>query len=273
MKKAGHLLKLIEDLENKYINLEELKKYLEDKNIHVVNINIYYGGASIDLCLENNRHVQISAHTFSNGTYTLDICNCSSGLHTVVEEVDNSDFVKAVVANICKQTLDYKEPEKERLELQTNFENGVSVSCEDAATNFVNLKFIPLIDDKEVRDNLKKLLKLCRDNKISVKGRSKIEPKLSKYSEYVKDVETYNNGVKELQEIWKNIVEEGIYSGYGDDERIDNAHQKRFALERLLHGNSAMSVYKSIAKDIQDKLDKIEYQVNNSEVRTLSIGF
>ena len=277
-KSVKELLKLFEELENKYINLDTLKQYLESSNIKVLTINEYYNGNSIDICLENDRHVVITVSTFSDGTYTLDICNCSSGLHTCIDEVDNPDFVNQVIKNVCQQTLDYKEPEKEKLELQYGFDKGVYVSCHDAATNFVNLEFLPILDDKETRDNLKKLLKLCRENKIQVKGRKNVEEKLSIYPKYVEDVEEYNAGVKELQEIWKKIVEEGIYSGYGDDERINNAHEKRFALEALrFHGATPIYKYTSIAKDIKDKLEKIEYQVEHSDSaifgRVTMIGF
>lgn len=273
--KVGHLLKLFEEFENKYIDLDALEKYLKDSNIPLEEIIERYEGASIQLKLANDRNVMLTVYTFSDGGYSLDICNCSTGLHTCVDEVDKPDFVRAVIRNVCQQTLDYEEPKKEKLELQVDMSKGVSVGCHDAATNFCLMNFLPILDDKEVKENFKKLMKLCRENKISVKGRKNVIDKLALYPKYLEEVTAYNDGVRELQEVWGKIVEEGIYTGWGDDERINQADEKRFALERLLHGTTSLSKYRSIARDIKEKLEQIEYQIEHPDSfsRTTMIGF
>ena len=193
----SEILKQLEAYGNPYVDLYELRKELEKANIVVEDIIEQYDGASIDICLENDRHVLITVSTFKSGGYTLDICNCSSGLHTAIEEVDNKEFVIAVIKNVCKQTLDYKVPEKRKLNLEVDMSRGVSVGSEEASTSFVNMTFLPVLDENEVKENFKKLIKLCREKKIAVKGRKNAENKLALYPQYLEDVTKYNDGIKE----------------------------------------------------------------------------
>ena len=262
----SEILKQLEAYTNPYVDIAELRKELENANI--VGEDIIDNDERIDICLENDKHVTINVHHFSDGD-SLIITNGASGLQTAVDEVDNKAFVYTVIKNVCKQTIEYKAPEKKKLNLEVDMSRGVNVGSQEASTSFVNMTFIPVLDEKEVRENFKKLIKLCREKKITIRGRKNAEEKLALYPQYLADVNKYNDGVKELQEIWNKIVEEGIYSGYSDDERINQAHKKRFALEKLLYGNTPISQYRTIARDIENKLNDIE----DDGVNYTMIGF
>lgn len=213
----------------------------------------------ITVTLTNDRMVEITKNSSPDGKIIYVMVNTEPGKSMVVENTEGSDFILHIAKRMCEETYNYEAPKKERLELQTDFSNGVSVSSEEAATNFVDLHFIEFKDIDKVKAELRELVALCKENKITVKNRKNAKEVLDNYPAYKEDVEKYNDGVKELQEVWKKIVEEGIYTGYGDDERINEAHQKRFALEKLLYGNTVISIFNNEVKRIEETLEEIKY--------------
>ena len=211
------------------------------------------------ITLTNDRTVEITKNSFPDDKTTYIILNTESGKAMVVENTDPADFILHVAKQVCEETYKYEAPKKERLELQTDFSNGVSVSSEEAATNFVNLHFLELKDIDKVKAELQELLALCKENKITVKNRKNAKEILNTYPAYKESIETYNDGVKELQELWKKIVEEGIYTGFVDDERINAAHQKRFELEKLLYADTIISKFSNEVTRIEEILEEIKY--------------
>lgn len=166
-------------------------------------------------------------------------------------------------------------PEKHKLELEYNFDNGVSVSCHDAATNYINKKFLTLLDEKEVRAKYKELLALCKEMGIKVKGKKNVEDAFATYPQYKAGIEKYNEGVEKLQQIWKKIVEEGIYAPTRDDKRLDDAYEFEWSIDPLLHGNGPIHKFRNLAKRIEDNIREIQYQKEhpNDFGRYTMIGF
>ena len=185
----------------------------------------------------------------------MDISKINEQLSNLLEEIEGEQL------NLTNTYV----PEKHQLKLEYNFDNGVSVSCHDAATNFIQKKFLPLLDEKEVRAKYKELLSLCKEMGIKVKGKKNAEAKFATYPQYKAGIEKYNSGVEELQKIWKKIVEEGIYAPTTDDKRLDNAYELEWSIDPLLYQSGPIHTFKDLAKRIDDNLRELTYQKEHTD--------
>lgn len=254
MKLFEKLCKLYEAIEIDWINVALLNKALQDANIPFESLDIQ--SAELIITLEGNKQVLIQKEDTANG-YVINVVNKVRNSNTYIDRVDKADLVNMIIVAECKDALEFGPLRKEQIQVNADFTDGACVSND--TTVFVNLHFIPIIEKADLNIAFKELKTICAEKQVKLLNQKRLKEVMALYDAYLIDVTRYNETVKELQEAWKAIVDEGIYRGYADDIRINNANEKRFSIEPLLYADTPISRVNALNNRIQELLQDLKY--------------
>ena len=242
-----------------FVDINKLKSELDKrKNI---DYTIDENGDELTIHLSDNKSITVSKVKFSEESDTINIKFNETGRNFVIEETEGMDAIISAIVKVCEYALNYTTPAKEKIKLDADFTNGVSVS--GGSTDFVNIKFLTPIAKEDFVSKYKEVVRICKENRIVLSGKKNIEEILNRYDEYIDNVTKYNYGVKELQEKWKAIVEEGVYTGYSDDERINEATELRWKLEKMLNRDQIISKFETMYKKVKEQAENLLFDIED----------
>ena len=108
---------------------------------------------------------------------------------------------------------------------------------------------------------LKKTAKNYRN--VKLKGVSKFLPAIRKlYPGYCRAIDEMNNNFSQIVEISRKLKIDGIHIGCNDDELLNLADSKGYAISKLCYRNGEYSRYLDYWQKVKDS---VEYLLQNNE--------
>lgn len=110
---------------------------------------------------------------------------------------------------------------------------------------FINAKRSEIIQLTAMEGLYKQLVKIARnDRSLKLKGVTKFLPTVcALYPQYCEAVHAMNRLFSELVEIAVTIRADGIHSGCRDDELLEEANEKQYAMRKFCYRNTAYSQF------------------------------
>jgi hypothetical protein len=122
------------------------------------------------------------------------------------------------------------------------------------------------IDLKGLMQERKEFIKTCRKNKIKVSTKQNDTIIKTFYLDYYKDLEDYKAICLDLENLYLNIYEYGLYSPTCDNEQLKKAERLYFNLQQLLYRNKPLNLFKSIKLNLEEIKQEIKRGANFSRI-------
>ena len=150
---------------------------------------------------------------------------------------------------------------KNKIELSTVeiTPQNIRIASDEAATLFINLSNLDIIDLQTFKANVQALALICKNKNISFsrKGARVFE---EQYHNYFLQVTQYRSLFERLGNLWRRIVDEGLYSPLVADPRLKVVQEIRWDAEKLLRRSTALSQ----CRDINYNLNKLHGELKTT---------
>jgi hypothetical protein len=134
----------------------------------------------------------------------------------------------------------------------------IHISCEH--TEFCRMTRVSYPDITALEKEIKQLRKELKSKKVKLDKTETLKMLKEQKVAYIEMVNDYNNTFDALVDAWKNKMEVGVYSGYGDDEYMNNVIKPlRIKLTKMDYQTSILDKVKRIERKVNEIKNELSY--------------
>ncbi len=148
---------------------------------------------------------------------------------------------------------------KALIDLDFNITNETEIQISGSSTSFCYEKLAPYFNIEELLSSYDSVKKIAKEKGVIVGTKNRVKGQLKDLKPlYRTAYRQYYNDFQALSNFWKIKLKKGIYTGYTNDNEIQNLFLLRNKLDKHHHHESVLGKIKYI----QNLIQEAHYDVN-----------